>query len=62
MVIKMSDIKSIKSILKKNGLIEMIDGQFVSARIIAKVIPQGNGTALAKNKYGNHLGYLRWPK
>ncbi len=53
--------KNIKSILRDSGLLEMIDGQFVSPTIIARIIQdRKNGIAVVKDKHGNRIGILRW--
>ncbi|OAI12807.1 hypothetical protein A1507_18755 [Methylomonas koyamae] len=59
----MSNINNIKSILRENGLLETIDGQFISPTIIARIIPERKkGIAVIKDKHGNRIGILRWPK
>lgn len=59
----MRDTKNIKDILLKNGLLEMIDGQFISPTIIARIIPdRKKGIAVVKDKHGNRVGILRWSK
>lgn len=55
--------KNIKSILRDSGLLEMIDGQFISPTIIARIIPdRKKGIAVVKDKHGNRIGILRWSK
>ena len=55
--------KNIKSILRENGLLEMVDGQFISPTIVARIIPdRKKGIAVVKDKHGNRIGILRWPK
>lgn len=55
--------KNIKSILRDSGLLEMLDGQFISPTIIARVIPdRKKDIAVVKDKYGNRIGIMRWSK
>ncbi|QPK62870.1 hypothetical protein IVG45_18900 [Methylomonas sp. LL1] len=55
--------KNIKDILRENGLLETIEGQFISPIIIARIIPERKkGIAIVKDKHNNRLGTLRWPK
>lgn len=59
----MRDPKKIKDILLENGLLETIDGQYISASIIGRIIPdKSKGTALVKDKHGNRIANLLWPK
>ncbi|MGZ8908159.1 MAG: hypothetical protein ACXW1U_20850 [Methylobacter sp.] len=59
----MSENKKIKEVLLQNGLLEDINGNFISAAIIARIIPnRKNGTAVCKDKVGNRIAILRWPK
>ena len=55
--------KNIKNILLENGFLETIDGQYISASVIGRIIPdRKKGTADAKDKYGNRIAVLHWPR
>jgi hypothetical protein len=56
------DPKKIKEILLENGLFQTIDGEYIAASIIGRIIPdRKKGTALVKDKHGNRIAILRWP-
>jgi hypothetical protein len=56
------DPKKIKEILLENGLFQTIDGEYIAASIIGRIIPdRKKGTALVKDKNGNRIAILRWP-
>ncbi|WKJ91342.1 hypothetical protein QZJ86_04225 [Methylomonas montana] len=56
-------MKNIRSFLRKNGLLEMRDGQFISVSIIGRIIPdEEKRIAVVKDKHGNRVGILDWNK
>jgi len=58
-----SDPKKIKDILLENGLFQTISGDYIAASIIGRIIPnRKHGTAVCKDKNGNRIAILRWPK
>lgn len=58
-----TDIKNIRSFLRKNGLLEMRDGQFISVSVIGRIIPdEEKRIAVVKDKHGNRVGILDWNK
>jgi hypothetical protein len=59
----MHDSKQIREILLNNGLFQTINGDYIAASIIGRIIPnRKNGTAVCKDKNGNRIAILRWPK
>jgi hypothetical protein len=57
------DPKKIKEILLENGLFQTIDGEYIAASIIGRIIPdRKKGTAIVKDKHGNRIATLRWPQ
>jgi hypothetical protein len=59
----MSDNKQLREVLLQNGLFQTINGDYVSASLIGRIIPNRKaGTAVCKDKNGNRIAILRWPK
>jgi hypothetical protein len=57
------DSKQIREVLLSNGLFQTIDGEYIAASVIGRIIPnRTNGTAICKDKHGNRLAVLRWPQ
>ncbi len=57
------DSPQLRDALLSNGLLQTIDGEYIAASIVGRIIPnRKNGTAVCKDKHGNRLAILRWPQ
>jgi hypothetical protein len=51
------DSPQIRNALLGKGLFQTINGEYIAASIIGRIIPnRKNGTAVCKDKHGNRLG------
>lgn len=55
------DESELRKILATNGMLETVAGDFIALSIIGRIIPLKDlKTAIAKDKHGNRLAYLKW--
>lgn len=59
----MADSTTVKEALLANGLLETIDGCYIAASVIARIIPnRKKGVAVCKDRFGNRIALLPWEK
>jgi hypothetical protein len=57
------DSPQLRDALMSHGLYQTIDGEYIAASIIARIIPnRKTGTAICKDRHGNRLAVLHWPQ